>query len=39
MERQIRTNGAVISTQKFLYKYIHHNPVREFRTFRLHSSD
>jgi len=38
MERQISANGAVIDAQKFSYKYIHHNSVREFRTFRLYSS-
>jgi len=38
MKRQIRANGAVIDAEKFLHKYILHNPVREFRTFRLHSS-
>jgi len=29
---------VTIGAQKSLYKYIHHNLVREFRTFRLHSS-
>jgi len=38
MERQIRANDAVIDTQKSSYKYIHHNPIREFRTFWLHTS-
>jgi len=38
MERQIRANDAVIDAQKSSYKYIHYNLVREFQTFRLHSS-
>jgi len=28
---------VVINAQKSSYKYIHHNPVKEFRTFRFHS--
>jgi len=36
MERQIGANGVIM--QKSSCKYIHHNSVKEFRTFWLHSN-